>query len=174
MDAMARATAGRGELLERARRAYARRDWVVAREHFREAAAGDALAGADLYALANCSWWLGDLDEALPALERAYRCYLQEGSPRTAALVALDVGYTCMIRGDAARGSSWLSRAVRLLEDEGPCAERGSSSTSRTRRRSTARISERRSSGRTRCARRAGASTTRRSSRSACWPKAAY
>ncbi|HEX2233899.1 MAG TPA: LuxR C-terminal-related transcriptional regulator [Thermoleophilaceae bacterium] len=122
---MARSTVDQAELLDRARGAYGGRDWVVARERFREAAEGGALAGDDLYALANCSWWLGELDDALPALERAYRCYLQEGSPRTAALVALDVGYTCMIRGDAARGSGWLSRAERLLENEGPCAERG-------------------------------------------------
>ena len=122
---MARATADHGELLERARAAYGDREWLVARERFREAAEGGALAGDDLYALANCSWWLGQLDQALPALERAYRCYLEEGSPRTAALVALDIGYTCMIRGDEAQGSGWLSRAERLLEDEGPCAERG-------------------------------------------------
>lgn len=120
-----RATAGEEELLDRARGAYGDRDWVVARDRFREAAEAGALAGDDLYALANCSWWLGELDEALPALERAYRCYLEDGSQRTAALVALDIGYTCMIRGDEAQGSGWLRRTVRLLEDEGPCAERG-------------------------------------------------
>lgn len=125
MGAMVRATAGQGELLERARGAYGDRDWVVARERFRAAAEGGTLAGDDLYALANCSWWLGELEVALPALERAYRRYLQEGTPRTAALVALDIGYTCMIRGDEAQGSGWLSRAVRLLENEEPCAERG-------------------------------------------------
>jgi ATP/maltotriose-dependent transcriptional regulator MalT len=125
MGAMARATAGQAQLLERARGAYRDRDWVAARERFNEAAEGGALAGNDLSALANCSWWLGELDDALPALERAYRCHLQEGSPRTAALVALDIGFTRMIRGDAAQGSGWLSRAERLLKDEGPCAERG-------------------------------------------------
>jgi DNA-binding CsgD family transcriptional regulator len=123
--AMSAAMAGHGELLEGARAAYGERDWVAARKRFREAAAGGDLTGDDLYALANCAWWLGDLDEALPALERAYRRYLEEGSGQTAALVALDIGYTRVIRGDEAQGTGWLGRAERLLEDEGPCAERG-------------------------------------------------
>jgi ATP/maltotriose-dependent transcriptional regulator MalT len=123
--AMSAAMANHGELLEGARAAYGERDWLAARERFREAAEGDELAGDDLYALANCAWWLGDLEEALPALERAYRRYLEEGSAKTAALVALDIGYTRMIRGDEAQGTGWLGRAERLLEDEGPCAERG-------------------------------------------------
>ena len=125
MKAMARATSRQGELLESARGAYDDRDWVVARERFREAAEGGPLEGVDLYALANCSWWLGELDEALPALEHAYRCYLDESLPRAAALVALDIGFTRMIRGEEAPAAGWLSRAERLLEAEGPCAERG-------------------------------------------------
>jgi hypothetical protein len=102
---MAEATAGQEDVLEAARQAFARRDWVVARERFREAAHERALAGDDLCALANCAWWLGDLDEALPALERAYGRYLKEGTRRTAALAALDIGYTRVVRGEAAQGS---------------------------------------------------------------------
>ena len=50
VDAMASATAGRVELLAGARGAYAKRDWVVARERFRGEAAGGSLVGDDLYA----------------------------------------------------------------------------------------------------------------------------
>ncbi len=76
---MARSRVGRGELLESARGAYGARDWVLAREGFREAAEGGALVADDLYALANCSWWLGEFDAALPVLECAYRRHLEEG-----------------------------------------------------------------------------------------------
>jgi ATP/maltotriose-dependent transcriptional regulator MalT len=120
-------SSGRGlnrpeQLLAEARSSYARCDWTTAREAFR--AVGDDLQEADdLYALANTSWWLGDLDQAMPDLQRAYRCYLDEQSPRTAALVALDLGYTYALRGDEAQASGWLSRAVRLLESEPECAE---------------------------------------------------
>ncbi|GIU86530.1 MAG: hypothetical protein KatS3mg009_1045 [Acidimicrobiia bacterium] len=112
------------EDLARARAAYGARDWVAARAAFTGAGA-DRLDGDDLYALANCSWWLGDLDTALPALQRAHRRYLDEGRNRTAALVALDVGYTFMIRGDEAQATGWLGRAWRQLEDDPDCAEQG-------------------------------------------------
>ena len=104
------------DIVASARAAYDRRDWVAARGAFRAAERQDDLAADDLYALANCSWWLGDLDEALPIMEQAYRRSLDEGRPRVAALVALDIGYTFALRGEDARGSGWMRRAVRHLE----------------------------------------------------------
>ena len=82
-----------------ARAAYDRRDWVGARAAFRAAERQGDLAAADAYALANCSWWLGELDEALPIMEQAYRRSLDEGRPRVATLLALDIGYTFSLRG---------------------------------------------------------------------------
>lgn len=111
--------------LREAHAAYGRRDWVVARECFRAARNVAPLSGEELYALANTHWWLGELDEAMPLLADAHRALLSEGQPRTAALVALDTGYTYALRGEEAQASGWLGRAARLLEDEGDCAERG-------------------------------------------------
>ena len=108
-----------------ARAAYERRDWLAARDAFQAARATAPLSSDDLYALANTHWWLGKLDDALPLLADAHRELLAEGRGRMAALVALDTGYTFALRGDEAQASGWLARAVRLLDDEGDCAERG-------------------------------------------------
>lgn len=113
------------ELLAAAREASERRDWVVARDALMAARATATLGGEELYALGNCHWWLGALGEALPVLQDAYRAYLGEGAPRTAALVALDVGYTYALRGEEAQASGWLRRTTRLLEAEPDCAEQG-------------------------------------------------
>lgn len=104
---------------------YAARDWVAARDAFVEAAQRAPLSGDDQYALANAWWWLGELDEALPALQVAVRRLMDEGQPRTAAVAALDLGYTLALRGEEAQASGWMARAVRILEDEGDCPEQG-------------------------------------------------
>ena len=113
-----------GDHLAEARAAYQRRDWRTACDAFRAASSDESLAAADLYAYANTFWWLGRLDEAMPVLGDAHRVLLAEGQPRTAALVALDTGYTFALRGEEAQASGWLARASRLLEHEGDCAER--------------------------------------------------
>jgi DNA-binding NarL/FixJ family response regulator len=113
------------DLLEAARDAYRRRDWVAARAHFGAARAEEPLGAEDLYALSNCAWWLGDLDEALPVQQEVYRLHIDADQRGPAALVAMDIGYTLSIRGEEAQGSGWLSRAVRLLEDQPEGVEHG-------------------------------------------------
>lgn len=120
-------TTGEGDLLDDARAAYARRDWLAARDAFAAAAAArspGALGPEDLYAQANAAWWLGAIDEALAVQQDAYRLFLAGGERRAAAMVALDVGYTLALRGEEAPASGWMSRAVRLLEGEDDCPER--------------------------------------------------
>jgi ATP/maltotriose-dependent transcriptional regulator MalT len=104
------------EALERARVAYGRRDWIAAQEAFTAAREGLSLGPDDAYALANCAWWMGDLLGALPALQEAYHRYLEVEQPAQAALVAVEVGYTLLLRGEVAQGSGWMRRAARLLE----------------------------------------------------------
>jgi hypothetical protein len=65
-------------LLEAARDAYRRRDWGAAREGFTAARAAGELAAADLDALGDAAWWLGEVEEASAVLEAAYRRYLEE------------------------------------------------------------------------------------------------
>jgi ATP/maltotriose-dependent transcriptional regulator MalT len=101
--------------LTTAREAYARRDWVAARDGFLAAGEGGELTPEDRVALANSAWWLGDLALAVPALTEAHHDLLDAGEPTAAALVALDVGYTALLRGDDAQASGWFGRARHLL-----------------------------------------------------------
>jgi DNA-binding CsgD family transcriptional regulator len=105
------------EPLSRARDAYRRRRWLEARDAFDAADADAALGPDDRYARASCAWWLGDLDEALPLLQTAYRSYLDHDDPGSAAMAALEVAYTLELRGDSAPASGWMRRVVRLLDD---------------------------------------------------------
>jgi DNA-binding NarL/FixJ family response regulator len=102
--------------LAAAREAYGRRDWVAARARFAARHEESPLDADDLYALANCFWWLGDLDHALPTMREAHLRYLDEDRPGPAALAAVDLGYTLALRGDVAQGSGWTGRARRLLQ----------------------------------------------------------
>jgi ATP/maltotriose-dependent transcriptional regulator MalT len=103
--------------LRDARAAYARRDWPTACDGFLAAADDGELAADDRVALANSAWWLGDLAVAVPAMLTAHRQLLDAGRPEDAALVALDVGYTALLRGEEAQASGWFGRAWELLAE---------------------------------------------------------
>jgi DNA-binding CsgD family transcriptional regulator/tetratricopeptide (TPR) repeat protein len=112
-------------LLEAARAAYGQRDWVAARADFTAARARQPLGLEDLSALADCAWWLGDLDLAVPLQQEAYGLALTADERGRAALLALELGYTYTLRGEPAQGSGWFGRAARLLEDVPIQAEHG-------------------------------------------------
>jgi DNA-binding NarL/FixJ family response regulator len=109
---------GVGEVLEAAREAYRRHDWAGARERFTAARAAGELAAADLDALADAAWWLGEVEEASAVLEAAYRRHLDDGQTGRAAMAAIGIGVFHLLRGDGVVGSGWLGRARRLVEAE--------------------------------------------------------
>lgn len=113
------------ELLETARAAARERDWPRAREAYLQADLLQPLPGSDVFALADCDWWLGLIDEALPAYERAHRLYLDAGEPAKAAKAALLLGAHAMERGEQVIGAAWMNRARRLLADAPTGAEHG-------------------------------------------------
>lgn len=53
------------------RAAFAQRNWSWARECLTQVRAANGLDGDDFFALADCAWWLGDIDAALDAYEEA-------------------------------------------------------------------------------------------------------
>ncbi|HEV2871335.1 MAG TPA: LuxR family transcriptional regulator, partial [Actinomycetota bacterium] len=111
--------------LDAARDAYRRHDWAGARDGFGAARAAGELAGADLDALADAAWWLGDFDQASAVLEEAYRRHLDDGRPGPAAMAAIGVAVNHFLRGDGVVGSGWLGRAQRLLRDQPEHTEHG-------------------------------------------------
>jgi hypothetical protein len=114
-----------GEVLEAARDAYRRHDWAAAREGFSAVRTAGELAAADLDALADAAWWLGDVEEASAVLEEAYRRHLDESRPGRAAMAAIGVAVNHLLRGDGVVGSSWLGRAQRLVRDQPEGVEHG-------------------------------------------------
>jgi DNA-binding CsgD family transcriptional regulator len=114
-----------GRSLEEARTAFARRDWAGARDAFLRAGAVVPLEPDDLDRLADASWWLGHVDEALATYEEEYRARLAASDPRGATMPALSVAGFLALRGQEAQASGWFGRAQRLLSEEPDCAEQG-------------------------------------------------
>jgi DNA-binding NarL/FixJ family response regulator len=112
-------------LLEKARVAFANRDWLRARDTFNATREQHDCTADDLLALADASWWLGQMDEALSASEEAHRRFLDDGNFYLAALAALRIGHDLTLQGEAVIGSGWISRAARLLEDQPESVEHG-------------------------------------------------
>jgi ATP/maltotriose-dependent transcriptional regulator MalT len=102
------------ELLE-AHEAYERRDWAVAFDRLR--GVGD-LGPEDTMALATSAYLLGDVDEAVRALQGGYQDRIRIGDSLGAARFALWLGLLLNVRGELAVGGGWVARAQRLLETE--------------------------------------------------------
>lgn len=113
---------GSADELDAARAAFDQHDWAVARELFLRTDDHGGLDARDLEHLAEATWWLARLEDAISIRERAYASYLREGERAAAARVALwlVLDYSARLRHTLARGA--LSRAERLLadEEEGP------------------------------------------------------
>ncbi len=103
-----------GALLQ-ARDAYERRDWVLAFDRLR--GAGD-LAPDDTMALATSAYLLGNVDEAVRALQAGYQDRIRNGDSLGAARFASWLGLLLNVRGEIAVGGGWVARAQRLLETE--------------------------------------------------------
>jgi ATP/maltotriose-dependent transcriptional regulator MalT len=103
------------DVLLQARDAYERRDWVLALDRLR--GAGD-LAPEDTMALATSAYLLGDVDEAVRALQGGYQDRIRNGDSLGAARFASWLGLLLNVRGESAVGGGWVARAQRLLESE--------------------------------------------------------
>ncbi|HET9423607.1 MAG TPA: helix-turn-helix transcriptional regulator [Nocardioides sp.] len=105
-------------LLASARDALARRDYRTAYAALREADDHGPLPADDLSMLADAAWWLGQISEFLDLTERLHQAYLADGRVDLAAVHALGIGGTWMMRGELAQGSGWFNRGRRLLEGQ--------------------------------------------------------
>ena len=103
------------DVLLQAREAYERRDWVLALDRLR--GAGD-LAPEDTMALATSAYLLGNVDEAVRALQGGYQDRIRNGDSLGAVRFASWLGLLLNVRGESAVGGGWVARAQRLLESE--------------------------------------------------------
>jgi DNA-binding CsgD family transcriptional regulator len=113
------------DTLNRARTAYARRDWPAAYRELKAAQERESLSADDLYALGDAAWWLGLMRETLAVCEECYQRFLAEGRVARAAMNALEIGFAWFLRGEPTVGSAWVSRARRLLADQPASVEHG-------------------------------------------------
>jgi ATP/maltotriose-dependent transcriptional regulator MalT len=107
------------------RAALERGDWTGARRHF-ETAIRRRETGPALEGLSDALFWLGDLETSLHHRSRAFGLYRKAGDLCRAARAALwlAMGYLSGY-GNAPVANGWLQRAERLLDEAGPCSERG-------------------------------------------------
>ncbi|HZV52283.1 MAG TPA: LuxR C-terminal-related transcriptional regulator, partial [Candidatus Dormibacteraeota bacterium] len=98
--------------------------FAAARAAFEEALADEETAVAHEQLAVLCTV-LEDLEAGRRHGERAYQMYRQAGEPRRAAIAAVVVAQVHMFLGNDAPIRGWLDRAARLLDETGPCLERG-------------------------------------------------
>lgn len=119
------ATAAGDQEREAGRNAFARHSWREAFETLSNAQAMRALPAEDVERLAESAWWIGRVDDCIAAHERAYAAYMDQGTPRRAAIVAVRLAEDFINRQAKSIGNGWLKRAERLLLDVPECLEHG-------------------------------------------------
>jgi DNA-binding CsgD family transcriptional regulator len=117
--------AGLGELRDRGRSAYRRREWARAVELLIAVDRESPLEPADLDLLATAARLVGQEALADDLAARAYReCTREE--PLRAARHAFWLAIHLLLRGEPTRSGAWLARARRLVDDAGhDCPEQG-------------------------------------------------
>ncbi len=113
-------------LLRRGREAWERRNFLEAFDALLAADRAKPLSGEDLDRMATAAGLMGRDEDFLRILERAHHAHLEEGHGVAAARSAFWLGFRLFGAGEFGRGSGWMARAERLLDEGGhDCAERG-------------------------------------------------
>ena len=112
-------------MLKRGRQAYAESAWGQAYESLARADEREPLSAEDLELLATAAFMLGREDQWFQIIERASHAHAEAGERRRAARCAFWIGMQHALRGEMGPATGWLSRAHRLIEGEGECAEQG-------------------------------------------------
>jgi DNA-binding CsgD family transcriptional regulator len=113
------------DALARGRESYARRAWGEAYVQLSVADGEAPLEPDDLERLATAAYLFGKDPDDIWA--RAHHEFLNSGDREAAARCAFWLAFGLLDRGDAVRGGGWISRAQRLLDDDGKhdCALQG-------------------------------------------------
>jgi DNA-binding CsgD family transcriptional regulator/tetratricopeptide (TPR) repeat protein len=113
------------EELIRAREAYGRREWLAAYDGLSDAAPNE-LTPADFVRLATAAYLLGQRNDCVQALQRAYQLNLRGGDTLAAVRSAFWLAMVLLTSGETAIGGGWVARSQRLLASiDGDVVERG-------------------------------------------------
>lgn len=105
--------------LQSARSAYDRGAWRVAYEELAAIAAESPLPPEDLERRAVAAEMIGRPEETGELLARAHQEYLSLGRAEDGARCAFWLGFRLLMSGEPARGSGWLARCRRVLDEAG-------------------------------------------------------
>jgi hypothetical protein len=113
--------------LDRGRQAFARQSWAAAWDELSAADRDAAVGPEDLERLAVTAYLVGRHDDSAELWERLHRELLRDGRVERAARSAFWLAFGLLNRGEQARGTGWIARAARLLDEAGrdDCVERG-------------------------------------------------
>jgi DNA-binding CsgD family transcriptional regulator/tetratricopeptide (TPR) repeat protein len=112
--------------LDRGRESFGRRSWADAFAQLSAADRESALEAEDLERLATAAYLIGRDDDAADAGTRAHHAFLRRGEVERAVRGAFWLAFSLLNRGEVARGSGWLARGRRLLDDHHlDCVEQG-------------------------------------------------
>jgi hypothetical protein len=115
-----------GSTLGRGRDAFDRRAWAVAYAELSAADRVSPLEPEDLEMLVTAAFLIGRDQDAAELSARVHREWVARGEWARAARCAFWLAFQLLLRGESARGGSWLTRAWRLLDDGGrDCVEQG-------------------------------------------------
>lgn len=101
--------------LQAGRAAAARRGWSEAYALLSDAARTATLDVEDMELLADAATWTGQFDASTAAREQAYAAYLSRGDRRSAARVALGLGWNAAVTLRFSVVAGWMASAGRLL-----------------------------------------------------------
>ena len=127
------ATAPRGgramttdDTLDRGRESFGQREWGDAYAQLSAVDHESPLGPEDLERLAMAAYLIGRDSDSEHVLGRAHHELLSRGDAPRAARCAFWLAFGLLNRGEMARGSGWLARAQRVLDDgQHDCVERG-------------------------------------------------
>jgi len=104
------------DLLAQGRTSYAKRDWADACRSLLLAQQAQPLSLEDLTRLCWSAALVGHDETMLGALERMYQIHLDRGQALDAARDAFWLGFRLFSMGERGRGTAWLARAERIVE----------------------------------------------------------
>jgi len=112
--------------LDGGREAFARMAWVDSYAQLSAVDRDSALEPEDLERLSIAAYLLGRDADSEEVLARAHNEYVRRGCLGDAARAAFWLGFQLFGKGEMARGSGWLARARRLVDDApDPCVAQG-------------------------------------------------